>query len=129
VRVDEINLQSGSPAASHWNVPGYYAGRTCIRSLHAPAVLVYSLVAADGPPPRLELVRHVTLGLSWRVDEVLQAWTHPYCFSTAFRESAELRRYKFRVHGPLPGRPGEKGEFILVARLYRDRRGWWTSSA
>jgi len=92
-------------------------------------VLVYSPVIADGPPPRLELVRHATLGLSWRVDEVLEAWTHPYYLSTVFSEPAELRRYRFRVHGPLPGRPGEQGEFVLAARLYRDRRGWWISPA
>lgn len=35
------------------------------------------------------------------------------------------REYRFRVTGPIPGRRGERGEFVMVATSYERRTSWW----
>jgi hypothetical protein len=53
---------------------------------------------------------------------VLGCWEHPEGPAKAYG----LRLwYRLRVHGPLPGRPREAGEFVLLAWAYGTRPGWW----
>ena len=37
----------------------------------------------------------------------------------------ELKRYRVRVTGPLPGRPSESGEFTMIVRRLGDSPSWW----
>jgi len=71
-------------------------------------------------------IRHARLGLTWRVTRVLEDWTTPRYYD-AVGTSAETRRFRVRVSGPLPGSPSEQGEFIMMVRRYGDRAGWWIS--
>jgi hypothetical protein len=75
----------------------------------------------DGMIP--ELVTHVRLGLRWRVREVLDAWEHPDGIKA--RGGAVHEAWRLRVTGPLPGRPSEHGEFVLIVKGYADRPYWW----
>jgi hypothetical protein len=96
----------------------------------APVVLTYVPLRPSGPEnPGPVMVRHARLGLTWRVVEVLEAWTHPHYLSVTFPEPAERRRYRLKVQGPLPWQPGEQGQFAVLVRLWRDRRGWWMMPA
>ena len=70
-------------------------------------------------------VRHARLGLRWTVLEVLQAWTHPGWPEQTYRKPVPERKYRLRVHGPLPGQPGRNGEFVMIATAYGDRDGFW----
>jgi hypothetical protein len=71
-------------------------------------------------------IRHAELDLSWSVLAVAEDWTTP-----AYREDLgsplELKRFRVRVTGPLPGRPSEAGEFGMIVRRYGDRPGKWIS--
>ena len=71
-------------------------------------------------------IRHAELDLVWSVLELLEVWTTPD-FEEDLRSSMELKRYRVRVTGPLPGRPSVTGEFGLIVRRYGDRPGWWVS--
>lgn len=75
-----------------------------------------------------EAIRHVQLGLSWKVLAVLQDWTTPR-YHDAVGTPGETRRFLVRVSGPLPGDPYADGEFIMIVRRYGDRPGWWVSPA
>ena len=71
-------------------------------------------------------IRHAELDLCWSVLAVVEDWTTP-----AYREDLvsplELKRFRVRVTGPLPGRPSEAGEFGMIVRRYGDRPGKWIS--
>lgn len=69
-------------------------------------------------------IRHAELELSWSVIDVLEVWTTPD-FEQDAGSVMELKRYRVRVTGPLPGRPSEVGEFGMLVRRYGDRSGWW----
>jgi hypothetical protein len=71
-------------------------------------------------------IRHARLGMSWTVLGVLEDFTTPR-YHDAVGTPAETRRFRLRVNGPLPGRPSEDGEFVLLVRRYGDRPGWWIS--
>lgn len=60
-----------------------------------------------GPRLAPEVIRHARLGLSWTVLAVLENW------------------FRVRVSGPLPGKPLQAGEFVMVVRRYGDWAGWW----
>jgi hypothetical protein len=70
-----------------------------------------------------ELVTHIRLGLTWQVIEVLDHWEHPDGMKA--RGAVVREAWKMRVAGPLPGRPGERGEFVMTARVYSHVGGWW----
>lgn len=94
------------------------------------AVITFTPMDPARPgPQRPTVIRHASLALTWQVLEVLECWTHPHLYSATFTEPAVRRRYRLRLHGPLPGRPGERGAFPMVLRLYTDRSGWWMSPA
>jgi hypothetical protein len=78
--------------------------------------------------PRLlpAAIRHTRLGLSWTVLAVLEDWTTPHYYS-AVGTSAETKRFRVRVSGPLPGNPVLTGEFVMLVKRYGDRPGWWAS--
>jgi hypothetical protein len=69
-------------------------------------------------------IRHAELELSWSVLEVIEEWTTPD-FEQDDGSAMELKRYRVRVTGPLPGRPSVADEFGLIVRRYGDRPGWW----
>jgi hypothetical protein len=33
--------------------------------------------------------------------------------------------YRLRVFGPLPGRPDQHGEFVMIVTAYGNRDRWW----
>lgn len=95
-----------------------------------PVVITFAPLGPHGPAdPRPGVIRHARLSLTWQVVELLETWTHPHYLNVTFPEPAERRRYRLKVRGPLPWRPGERGEFAVVLRLYGDRRGWWMTTA
>jgi hypothetical protein len=61
--------------------------------------------------------------------EVLDAWKMPYPERPyGPRTRVEVDRYRVCVGGPLPGRPREYGNFVMVVRRYSDNpRVWWIS--
>jgi hypothetical protein len=71
-------------------------------------------------------IRHAELQLSWSVLEVVEEWTTPD-FEQDVGSVMELKVYRVRVAGPLPGRPSVSGEFGMIIRRYGDRQGWWVS--
>ena len=71
-------------------------------------------------------IRHARLGLPWTVLAVLEDWTTPR-YHDAVGTPAETKRFQVRVSGPLPGRPSQTGEFVMMVRRYGDRPGWWIS--
>jgi hypothetical protein len=52
-----------------------------------------------------------------------------YDNSRRWRENEPRRSlreaWRMRVAGPLPGRPGERGEFVMTARVCSRIGGWW----
>ena len=69
-------------------------------------------------------IHHPALALSWTVVAVLENWTTPR-YHDAVGTPEQTKRFHVRVAGPLPGRPSETGEFLIVIRRYGDRPGWW----
>lgn len=59
--------------------------------------------------------------------EALSHWQHPASAPERLRMPGVTERYRLRVWGPLPGRPGENGYFTITARTYGNRPGWWLS--
>lgn len=71
-------------------------------------------------------IRHASLELPWSVLAVLEDWTAPR-YSEVAGSPLETKRFLVRVRGPLPGKPSEDGEFLMILRRYGDRDGWWIS--
>ena len=68
---------------------------------------------------------HVARGLRWQVRAVLHRWTHPGWPGKTYNKPVVEKRYRLRVFGPLPGRPGQHGEFVMIATSYGNRDRWW----
>jgi hypothetical protein len=68
---------------------------------------------------------HVARGWRWKVREVLDGWTHPGWPGRAYKKPVVEKRYWLRVFGPLPGRPDQLEEFVMIATSYGNRDGWW----
>jgi hypothetical protein len=68
-------------------------------------------------------------GLSWRVWRVLEKWAMPYPARPGPDPQAEVDRFRLHVGGPLPRRPAEYGNFVMVVRRYADDPpgAWWIS--
>jgi len=70
-------------------------------------------------------IQHARLpSLEWTVLQVLENWTTPEYYAVN-GTPGETRRFRVRVCGPLPTRPSEDAQFMMVVRRYGDRPGWW----
>jgi hypothetical protein len=85
-----------------------------------------SLIHSWGLKP--ELVEHSTLGITWLVTEILDSWQHPGQPRDLWGQATAIRWWRLKVSGPLPGRPAERGEFIMEITKYGDPPGWWITA-
>jgi hypothetical protein len=74
----------------------------------------------EGQP---DFVRHATLDLTWMIWETLDSWRDPDPAKSA--AGAEAERHRVRAYGPLPWRPSENGDLVLIVRRYTGQEGWW----
>ena len=65
----------------------------------------------EGQP---DFVGHATLDLTWMIWETLDSWRDPDPVD-------ELAA----AYGPLPWRPSENGDLVLIVRRYTGQEGWW----
>jgi hypothetical protein len=77
-----------------------------------------------GPRTTPDTIWHATLSLKWDVRRVIEDWTTPVYWQV-LGTSGDTRRFRVLVSGPLPDRPTETGEFVMVVRRAGDRPGWW----
>jgi hypothetical protein len=82
-------------------------------------------VTEEGEDWRPVQVRHRDLGLTWTVRQVLASWRHPGHPQKTYGRPVVSRRHRLRVYGPLPGRPHQFGEFVMIATEYGHRPRWW----
>jgi hypothetical protein len=68
---------------------------------------------------------HVAQGLRWTVLEVLDGWTHPGWPGKTYQKPIVEKWYRLCVFGPLPGRPYQLGEFVMIVTSYGNRDRWW----
>jgi hypothetical protein len=71
-------------------------------------------------------IKHARLDLAWTVLGTLENWTTRR-YHDSLGKPVETKRFRVRVRGPLPSKPSQDGEFVLVVRRYGDRAGWWIS--
>lgn len=71
-------------------------------------------------------IRHAELDLYRSVLAVLEDWATP-SYDEEVGTPMEVKRFRVRVTGPMPGRPANVGEFGMIVRRYGDRPGWWIS--
>lgn len=90
---------------------------------------VEAALAFEGADWRPVRVHHVALGLDWTVTEVLEDWRIPGWPAGTSGKPGAVWRFRLRVTGPLPGRPAENGQFVLVATMYGTRAHWWIKPA
>lgn len=81
--------------------------------------------ASQGEGWRPREVIHFRLGLRWAVREVLDEWVHPGWPEKTYQKPIVERRYRLRVFGPLPGRPDQLGQFVMIATAYGNRHRFW----
>jgi hypothetical protein len=86
--------------------------------MEAPAIVEL------GPHLTPTVIRHTRLGLEWKVLAVLEDWTTPR-YHDAVGTAAVTKFFRVRVCGPLPGLPGEDGEFVMIICRYGNRPNWW----
>jgi hypothetical protein len=68
---------------------------------------------------------HVAPGLRWTTLEVLDGWTHPGWPGRTYKKPVVDMRYRLRVFGPLPGRPDQLGELVMIVTAYGNRCRLW----
>ena len=56
---------------------------------------------------------------------MLDGWTHLGWPGRTYQKPVAQQRYRLRVFGPLPGRPDQDGEFVMIAASYGNRDHWW----
>jgi hypothetical protein len=71
-----------------------------------------------GPWGQPERIKHATLGLTWRVLQVIETWERPDDMETGEGQPVLLRREVVLVDGPRPGQPGLSGRFMLEVCRY-----------
>jgi hypothetical protein len=72
-----------------------------------------------------ERIRHATRDLEWEVLELVESWEHRDG-SRAVEGKPVLKSWEvLLVQGPLPGRPGECGRFMLEVACYGDLPDAW----
>ena len=72
-------------------------------------------------------VKHLQLGITWRVTETLDYWERPGSPEQTLGKPDMIKWWLLKVSGPLPGRPAELGEFVMQISFYGDppgRRRW-----
>jgi len=72
-----------------------------------------------------ERVEHLQLGITWRVTEILDRWQHPGRVQETWGRATVAKWWLLKVSGPLPGRPGVTGEFVMEISAYGHRSRWW----
>jgi len=77
-----------------------------------------------GPRMTPDTIWHATSSLRWEVLRVLEDWTTRR-YHDVLGTPADTRRFRVLVSGPLPARPEQTGEFVMVVRRVDDRPGWW----
>jgi hypothetical protein len=94
-----------------------------------PRFGISAQVRFDHPPSGRGLepkrVEHLQLGLAWYVTEILDRWEHPRSPEQTLGKPVLIKWWQLKVSGPLPGRPAERGEFIMEISFYGDPPGWW----
>jgi hypothetical protein len=81
--------------------------------------------ARDGRGPEPKGVEHLQLGLSWRVTEILDRWERPGSPEQMLGKPDLIKWWLLKVSGPLPGRPAERGEFVMQVSFYGSPPGWF----
>jgi len=71
--------------------------------------------AALGDQRQPHELYHATRGLRWKVREVLDGWIHPGWPEKTYNKPVVEKRYRLHVFGPMPGRPDQLGEFVMIA--------------
>jgi hypothetical protein len=69
-------------------------------------------------------VRHAERGHVWLVTQLAEAWQHPRP-RAARGQPVLAERYVVHVDGPLPGKPGQGGRFMMELCAYGHLEGWW----
>ena len=82
---------------------------------------------ARGLEPRQ--VEYLQFGITWDVTGILDRWAHPGRAEDTLGKAALIRWWLLKVSGPLPGRPAERGEFIMEVSGYGAPPGWWIRAA
>ena len=86
----------------------------------------------DVPPARgLEpkRVEHLQFGITWDVTGILDRWAHPGRAEDTAGKAALIKWWLLKVSGPLPDRPGERGEFVMEVSFHGDRPAGGSPSA
>jgi hypothetical protein len=61
-------------------------------------------------------------------DEILDHWAHPGRAEETLGKQILIKWWLLRVSGPLPGRPADRGEFVMQVSFYGDPPGWWITA-
>jgi hypothetical protein len=59
------------------------------------------------------------------VTEILDSWQHPRRPEETLDVADLTKWWLLKVSGPLPGRPAERGEFVMEVSTYGHPPGWW----
>jgi hypothetical protein len=73
-------------------------------------------------------VEHLQYGITRRVTEILDRWEHPGSPEQMLGKPVLIKWWLLKVSGPLPGRPAERGEFVMEVRFYGSSPGWWITA-
>lgn len=114
-----------SPSSRTWVSPEAdrsASSSTCSNDVVSEAPAVVDLASHLTPLS----IRHGRLDLAWSALAVLEDWTTPR-YSEVAGTPLESKRFRVRVRGPLPGMSSKEGEFVMIARRYGGRDGWWIS--
>ena len=94
-----------------------------------PRFGISAQVRFDHPPSGRGLepkrVEHLQLGITWDVTEILDSWQHPRPPEETLGQPTLTKWWLLKVSGPLPGRPAERGEFVMEVSAYGAPPGWW----
>ena len=89
-----------------------------------PSRGVIARVSFNHPPSGCGLeskrvAEHLQLGISWYVTEILDRWAHPGRAEDTLGKATLIKWWLLKVSGPLPGRPAERGEFVMEVSFLR----------
>jgi hypothetical protein len=59
------------------------------------------------------------------VTAILDRWAHSGRAEDTLGEAILIKWWLLRVCGPLPGRPAERGQFIMEVSFYGALPAWW----
>ena len=72
-----------------------------------------------------DFIHHAQADLRWMVWETLDSWRDSDPAGSG--PGTEAERHRVRAYGPLPWRPSENGDLVLIVRRYTGQDGWWIS--